>query len=388
VTGRLGRRLLVALVALAAALLAAGPASARVPLKSAPARGAPQHIFFIMMENHEYSQIIGNTADAPYINRLARHAGVATNFYGVTHPSLPNYLSMFSGSFQGIWDDCQAGPTITCPPEEFIPNSGDGTAGNYLTKRQIASASARPHLFPGRNLVDQLQSHGLSWKAYMQQLPSPGSLVVNAPTIQTSTGPVTLPLYAQKHNPFVYFSDIWNSPSRLRHIVPFDRFAANLASGRVPNFVWISPDQCHDMHGVDPTSAALAHEPKCGYPNSGLDHGAIQLGDAFLQKTVGQIMASRVWRTTRSSIVIAWDEDDYSGFTGTRTSPRGRHGITLGGAHAPALVVNSWTSAPRRFNVAANHYNTLATIQRLWGLGCLANSCRIPRSQLLTPLFR
>jgi hypothetical protein len=199
---------------------------------------------------------------------------------------------------------------------------------------------------------------------------------------------VTLPLYAQKHNPFVYFSDIWNSPSRLRQIVPFDRFASNLAAGRVPNFVWISPDQCHDMHGVDPTSAALAHEPTCGYPNSGLDHGAIQLGDAFLKKTVGQIMASHVWKTTRSSIVIAWDEDDYSGFNGTRTSPRGRHDIILGGAHAPALVVNSWTSAPRRFNVAANHYNTLATIQHLWGLGCLANSCRIPRSQLLTPLFR
>ena len=388
VSGRLGRRLVVALATLAAALLLVGPASARVPARAETAGGAPQHIFFIMMENHEFSQIIGNTADAPFINQLARHAGVAANYYGVTHPSLPNYLAAVSGSFQGIWDDCQAGAAITCPPEEFIPNSGDGTAGNYLTKHQIARASARPHLFGGRNLVDQLQSRGLTWRAYMQQLPSPGSLVVNAPTIQTSSGPVTLPLYAQKHNPFVYFSDIYNNRSRLRHIVPFDRFAANLSAGRVPNFVWISPDQCHDMHGVDPTSAALAHQPKCGYPNSGLDHGAIQLGDAFLQKTVGEIMDSRVWRTTRSSIVIAWDEDDYSGFTGTWTSPRGRDGIILGGAHTPALVVNSWTSTPRVDNVAANHYNMLATIQRLWGLGCLANTCRIPRSQLLTPLFR
>jgi hypothetical protein len=340
-----------------------------------------------MMENHGFSQIIGNTADAPFINQLAQHAGVAANYYGVTHPSLPNYLAAVSGSFQGIWDDCQAGAAITCPPEEFIPNSGDGTAGNYLTQHQIARASARPHLFRGRNLVDQLQSRGLTWRAYMQQLPSPGSLVVNAPTIQTSSGPVTLPLYAQKHNPFVYFSDIYNNRARLRHIVPFDRFAPNLSAGRVPNFVWISPDQCHDMHGMDPTSAALAHKPKCGYPNSGLDHGAIQLGDAFLQKTVGEIMDSRVWRTTRSSIVIAWDEDDYSGFTGTWTSPRGRHDIILGGAHAPALVVNSWTSSPRVDNVAANHYNMLGTIQRVWGLGCLANTCRIPRSQLLTPLF-
>jgi hypothetical protein len=388
VTGRPGRRLLVALVVLAAALLAAGPASARVPASQGAARGAPQHIFFIMMENHQYSEIIGNTADAPYINQLARHAGVEDNYYGVTHPSLPNYLSAISGSFQGIWDDCPAGPTSMCAPEEFIPTSGDGTAGNYLTKGQIAAASARPHLFTGQNLIDQLQSHGLTWRAYMQQLPSPGSLVVNAPTVQTSSGPVTLPLYAQKHNPFVYFSDIWNNPERLNKIVPFDRFASNLASGNVPNFVWISPDQCHDMHGVDPTSAALAHNPKCGYPNSGLDHGAIQLGDAFLKKTVGQIMASRVWKTTRSSIIIAWDEDDYTGFKGTWTSPRGRHDIILGGAQAPALVVNSWTSRPVVDSTAANHYNVLATIQHLWGLGCLANTCRIPRSQLLTPLFR
>ena len=123
-SGRLGRRLVVALATLAAALLLVGPASARVPARAETAGGPPQHIFFIMMENHEFSQIIGNTADAPFINRLTRHAGVAANYYGVTHPSLPNYLAAVSGSFQGIWDDCQAGAAITCPPEEFVPNSG------------------------------------------------------------------------------------------------------------------------------------------------------------------------------------------------------------------------------------------------------------------------
>jgi phosphatidylinositol-3-phosphatase len=388
VTGRLGRRLALGCAMLAVMMVAAGPASARTPSHQAGERGAPQHIFFIMMENHKFSQIIGNTADAPYINQLAKHSAVLENFYGVTHPSLTNYLAAVSGSFQGIWDDCPAGATITCPPEEFVPGSGDATDGNYLTKAQVASASATPHLFKGRNLVDQLQSRGLTWRAYMQQLPKPGSKVVNAPTIQTSSGPVTLPLYAQKHNPFVYFSDIWNNRARLRHIVPFDGFASDLRTGNVPNYVFISPDQCHDMHGVDPTSAALAHEPTCGYPNSGLDHGAIRLGDAFLQKTVGEIMASRTWKTSRSTIVIAWDENDYSGFSGTWTSPRGRDGIILGGGRAPALVVDSWTSSPRVVDVAVNHYNVLGTIQRVWGLGCLANTCRIPSSQLLTSLFR
>src|SRR6516164_11282179 len=65
------------------------------------------HIFVIMMENHATSQIIGNTADAPYINALAAQSGVALNYMGVTHPSLPNYLAAISGNFQGIWDDCK-----------------------------------------------------------------------------------------------------------------------------------------------------------------------------------------------------------------------------------------------------------------------------------------
>src|SRR5215470_663632 len=77
------------------------------------------HIFVIMMENHATKQIIGNTADAPYINELAEENGVALNYYGVTHPSLPNYLAAISGSYQGIWDDCKAGASVTCAPEEF-----------------------------------------------------------------------------------------------------------------------------------------------------------------------------------------------------------------------------------------------------------------------------
>ena len=51
----------------------------------------PDHVYFIMMENHATSQIIGNSADAPFINQLAHRYAVATNYRGVTHPSLPNY---------------------------------------------------------------------------------------------------------------------------------------------------------------------------------------------------------------------------------------------------------------------------------------------------------
>jgi len=378
-------------VALAACTLLAGTAllvgaSPAATAKTAAhhRRRGPDHIFFIEMENHGFSEIIGNKADAPFTNWLAAHNGLATDYYGVTHPSLPNYLATISGSFQGIWDDCAAGAAVTCPPEEFVPGSGDGTDGNYLTAGQIARASARPHLFNGRNLVDQLEAHGLSWKAYMQSIPSVGSTVEYSPVIAG----VTYKLYAQKHDPFMYFSDI-NYPGspRLRKIVPYKQLGNDLASGNVPNFVWVSPNQCRDMHGTDAPSAVVLGIPKCGYPDSGLDHGAIQLGDAFLKAAVTQIEGSNVWKTTDSSIIITWDEDDYTGFAGCCHSPRGRHGIVLGGNRVPTIVINSDGGGRLRTNVRSNHYSVLATIEHLWGLGCLAHSCQIPDSRLLTPLF-
>jgi len=138
-------------------------AAATQPIEASASRdddGAAKfkHIFLIMMENHATNEIIGNTADAPFINRTISHAAVATNYFGVTHPSLPNYLALFSGSFQGIWDDCKAGANVTCAPEEFVPGSGDGTDGNSLTPAEIASATSKPHWFSGTNLVDHTKA--------------------------------------------------------------------------------------------------------------------------------------------------------------------------------------------------------------------------------------
>jgi hypothetical protein len=62
------------------------------------------HVVWIVMENHSFDQIIGSS-DAPYINQLAAQHGLAANFYAESHPSLPNYIAMTSGSTQGIADD-------------------------------------------------------------------------------------------------------------------------------------------------------------------------------------------------------------------------------------------------------------------------------------------
>jgi hypothetical protein len=344
------------------------------------------HIFYIMMENHATDEILGNDADAPFLNQLAKHAAVATNYFGVTHPSLPNYLAAIAGTTEGIYDDCKAGADITCAPEEFVPDSGDATSAASLTPDETATATATPHWFDGRNLIDQLEDHHLSWKAYMQSIPATGSTVEYAPVDVVGGVETPRKLYAQKHDPFMYFSDIRNDPKRMERIVGFDGFADDLARDHVPNFVWISPDQCHDMHGVSAANAAAVGIPDCASPDSGLDHKVIGLGDAFVQDTVEKIMHSRAWHR-KSAIVIVWDEDDYAGFAGCCESPVGADGVVLGGANAPALVVTSREARPQKVDAPFNHYSLLGTIEKLWHLGCLGNTCDIHGSGLMTGLF-
>jgi hypothetical protein len=365
------------------------------------AADGPDHIFFIMMENHATNQIIGNTADAPFINKLAQRYAVALNYHGVTHPSLPNYLAAISGDFQGIYDDCKAGMTITCPPEEFVVGAGDATDPTssvytdpksplfgkvppQLTAAQVTSSSSLAHWFNGQTIVDQLENKGMTWKAYMQSLPFAGADVEYWPVL----GSTTYKLYAQKHNPFMYFSYIRSSASRMANIVTLPQLDYDLANNKVPNFVWISPDQCNDMHGVG-NGTPLGY-PQCTAPSSGLDHGAIQLGDTFLQQTVTKIMSSPAW-TKQSIMVIAWDEDDYNDYpTGCCSSPTGTAGSfgnVLGGALTPAIVIQDASPAHRQSNRPYNHYSLLGTIQQLWNLPCLVKTCEISNSDLMFDLF-
>lgn len=289
-----------------------------------------KHIFWIMMENHDASQIFGNTADAPYLNQLANSYGMATRYFGVTHPSLPNYLALISGSFQDVFDDCVAG----------------------------AVCSGVAHMFGGETLVDQLEAHTFTWKAYMQGLPATGY-----------TGGYA-GLYGQKHDPFMCFSTIRNSAARMQRIVPLTQLNADIASGALPNFVWISPDVCHDMHGASGSGIA------------GCDtyDGEIALGDAFVRALVPQIMQSSAWNEG-SAIVITWDEGNSS--AGCCKGPAGN-----GGGNVPLIVLTS--QGPRHIvsNTDYNHYSLLGTIEQLWELGCLANTCGMGQGELLLPLFQ
>jgi hypothetical protein len=174
-------------------------------------------------------------------------------------------------------------------------------------------------------------------------------------------------LYERKHNPFISYSSVQNNPARVANIVDFSQFATDLANNTIANYVWISPDQCHDMHGRGATPA----DP-CDFSQI---QPLISTGDTFLLNTVSAIMTSKAW-AGNSAIFIMWDESDFTG-----TGPDG-FGDTSGccdanpgGGHVVSLVISNRLNFGRSSNRAFNHYSMLQTIEDSWHLGCLGNTC-------------
>jgi len=310
---------LIGLGAVVAALLLAGGTSASQPRNDVKNF---QHVFVIMMENTGYQALVGNP-NAPWINQAIAKYGVATNYYGVTHPSQPNYIAATSGSKNGVNDDNDI--TINVP-----------------------------------NIVDQLESHGKTWKGYMQSYS-----LCNGNALAHACGNQ---LYERKHNPFITYQDVQTNPSRVANIVDFSQFATDLANNTVPDYSWISPDQCNDMHG----RAATPADP-CDFSQV---QSLIRTGDTFLANTVAAIQSSQAWNGN-SVIFITWDESD---FTGSPTDfgfgdTSGCCDANPGGGHVLTLVISHSDHQARSSGVAYNHYSMLRTIEDGWRLGCLANTC-------------
>lgn len=184
------------------------PATATSATRPAPASppaavaSAIQHIVVIVDENKPAGSVIGDP-QAPYLTSLAQAGALATRYSAITHPSLPNYLALTSGTTAGITTDCN-------PP-----------GGSCLAT--------------GPNLAEELDRAGRSWRMYAESMPAPCT------TANTS-------LYAVKHNPFLYFPSVTDSASYCAaHDVPYSRFAGDLAAA-LPAFSFISPNLCDDMH--------------------------------------------------------------------------------------------------------------------------------------------
>lgn len=163
------------------------------PSASAAPVPRPEHVVVVVEENHSYGDIIGNTAEAPYLNALARRGAVFTHSFAVRHPSQPNYLALFSGSTQGLRGD-------SCP-----------------------------HTYTAPTLASMLHDAGLSFAGYAESLPRAGY-----------PGCVKGP-YVRRHAPWTDFRGV---PGGVN--LPWSDFPRDYSA--LPTVAFVIPDLRHDMH--------------------------------------------------------------------------------------------------------------------------------------------
>ena len=296
----------VAAVATAVVSIAAcGGSEPGRPLSVPPGPDLPtsssSRVALIVMENKESSEVLGSSS-SPYVSRLARRYGVATRSYAIRHPSLPNYLALTSGSTDGIASDC------------------------------IACHVAAP------NIVDQLEAAGISWKAYMEDLPGPCSAVA------TAGG------YAKKHDPFMYYDDVARNRRRCANVVPFDRLASDLRHATLPMFSFISPNLCNDTHDCD-----------------------VATGERFLAGLVPRLLREA---GPHGFVILTWDE----GQTNDGCC------IDAHGGRIATVVAGPDVRRHARSARPVDHYGVLRTVEGAFGIGTLAVAT-LGRSGSLDGLF-
>ncbi len=237
-----------------------------LPQKAAPAKKSPvakaatpgpiDHVWLVVLENHDWSHI--TASDAPYISETLLPQGAhAERYYNPPglHPSEPNYVWM------------EAGAADSLPGTHDFGSSREPGPDN--------STSETNHL------VTLMENTGLSWKAYVEDIDGYSCPLQNSGK------------FAARHVPFLFFQDVTDnndplSPNCIHHIRPYAELSEDLA-GTPPAYNFIVPDLCHDMHDC-----------------------SIETGDAWLAEELPKIMNSSAYQKG-GAIFITWDESEKKG---------------------------------------------------------------------------
>ena len=342
-----------ALIALLAATngRAASPASA----PRAVSMPAIRHVFVLVLENQSFERTFSRHSPAPYLAReLPAQGAWLLNYYAIGHNSLGNYVAMISGQAP---NEQTQGDCVTF--SDFRPSRAALDPRGQL----LGVGCVYPQFV--KTLPDQLDGAGFTWKGYMEDmgkdprreaatcahsaLGARDKLLEATPADQ----------YAVKHNPFVYFHSIIDTPARCdTHVVNLERLTQDLRqSSSTPNFVFITPNLCHDGHDG---------------PCIDGEAGGLTSIDAFLRLWIPRITQSEAFRKD-GLLVVTFDESDAGseaccgevGLTGPRFPP-GLNGP--GGGRIGAVLLSPFIRAGTRTEIPYNHYSLLRSVEDIFGL--------------------
>ena len=354
--------------------------------------GKVKHVWVITLENENYSTTFGANTPSPYLAKtLTAQGALLSGYYGTGHVSLDNYVSMLSG---------QPGTPQTV--SDCITYA-DFAQTNTTFQDQLAVGNGCVYPANVKTLPDQLKAKGLTWKGYMGDMgndPARESVTCGHPALnatdltQTAEAPsAAVPLgdqYATRHNPFVYFHSIIDSPDCQANVVNLDKNLQNdlTSASTTANFNFITPSLCDD-----------GHDAPCvdGRP------GGLVSADAFLQKWIPIITASPAYKAD-GLIIINFDESTYGSvvpsstgvaitFNGgvccgqqpgpnlptypqTTSLKSGAATYTLtytnyGGDNTGAVLLSPFIKGGTVTTTGYNHYSMLRSIEDIFGLGHL-----------------
>ncbi|MEZ0089110.1 alkaline phosphatase family protein [Streptacidiphilus sp. EB129] len=220
------------------------------PVLAPPVSQVPgyDHVFMVMMENTDYSAVMGDPTDTPFIHSLMAQGASMSNYHGVYHPSDENYLAISGG------DTYTTGAT-------YWPHIND----------------------PGTNLGDRIEAAGKTWKAYEQGMGTP----CNTTTQYDSE-------YMPDDAPFINYTNISGNATRCAaHLFDTSQLTTDLQSAATtPAFSWIAADDYSDGEASGNGSAA-----------------SLKTQDGWLKQTLAPVMTSPAWTTQKSLLILTWDED-------------------------------------------------------------------------------
>ncbi|HET7563564.1 MAG TPA: alkaline phosphatase family protein [Gemmatimonadaceae bacterium] len=356
------------LIACATAALVAGACSSQraSPATSTPAPSADgasagnapaprppiRHVFIIILENKDFATTFGSSSPAPYLaDTLVKQGALLTHYYGIGHFSLDNYIAMISG--QAPDSATQADCSIFT---DFV-QTGTAESGQVAGHGCVYPASVH-------TIADQLTEHGLTWKGYMEDMGNDparepatcGHVAIGAQDITNRASPKDQ--YATKHDPFMYFHSIIDSPACHTNVVRLEQLETDLAqAATTPNYAFITPDLCSD-----------GHDAKCadGGP------GGLTAANTFLRTWVPRIVQSPAFRED-GLLIVTFDEATGSDATaccneqpGPNTKAPGWTGP--GGGRIGAVLLSPFITPGTVSDTPYNHYSMLKSVEELFGL--------------------